>query len=79
MRAGGGLLPGVARSTGSPRGGAATTDATAKGYNPAGDIQLAPYDILYVPKTGIADVWTAYNQYFLKFLPNNFGIGYAIR
>jgi len=53
-------------------------DATAKGYNPAGNIQLAPYDILYVPKTGIADVWTAYNQYFLKFLPNNFGVGYAI-
>ena len=53
-------------------------NATAKGHNPARNIQLAPYDILYVPKTGIGDVWTAYNEYFLKFMPKNLGFGYAI-
>jgi hypothetical protein len=47
----------------------------AQGKNPAGDIQLANYDAIYVPKTGIANVYTAYNQYFKQFLPN---YGFAV-
>lgn len=49
--------------------------SAAQGKNPANDIQLAPYDAVYVPKTGIANVYTAYNQYFKQFLPN---YGFAI-
>jgi polysaccharide export outer membrane protein len=52
--------------------------ATARGYKPGDNIHLAPYDVLYVPKTGVADVWTGYNQWFQKFLPPNFGLGYAL-
>jgi polysaccharide biosynthesis/export protein len=48
--------------------------SAAQGKTPAGDIQLAAYDAIYVPKTGVADVYTAYNQYFKQFLPN-YGIG----
>jgi protein involved in polysaccharide export with SLBB domain len=48
--------------------------SAAQGKNPAGDIQLAAYDAIYIPKTGVADVYTAYNQYFKQFLPN-YGIG----
>jgi len=44
--------------------------SAAQGKNPAGDIQLANYDAIYVPKTGIANVYSAYNQYFKQFLPN---------
>jgi hypothetical protein len=29
--------------------------------------------VLFVPKTGMADVYTAYNQYFKQFLPSNIG------
>jgi polysaccharide biosynthesis/export protein len=50
----------------------------AHGENPAGDVQLAAYDALFVPRTGIADVYSAYNQYFKQFLPNNFGISYRV-
>src|SRR5262249_12640756 len=50
--------------------------SAARGENPAGDIQLAAYDTLFVPKTGVADVYKAYNQYFKQFLPNNFGLTY---
>jgi protein involved in polysaccharide export with SLBB domain len=39
-------------------------DAAARGEKPSDDIQLANYDVLFVPKTGVADVYTAYNQYF---------------
>ena len=50
----------------------------AHGYNPAGDVQLGAYDTLFVPRTGVADVYAAYNQYFKQFLPNNFGLSYRI-
>ena len=49
----------------------------AQGKTPAGDIQLAAYDAIYIPKTGVADVYTAYNQYFKQFLPS-YGIGYSL-
>jgi polysaccharide export outer membrane protein len=49
--------------------------SVAQGKNPAGDIQLAPYDAIYVPRTGVANVYWAYNQYFKQFLPN---YGFAV-
>jgi polysaccharide export outer membrane protein len=42
--------------------------SVAQGKNPAGDIQLASYDVIYVPRTGIANVYWAYNQYFKQFI-----------
>jgi polysaccharide export outer membrane protein len=51
--------------------------SAAQGKTPAGDIQLAAYDAIYIPKTGVADVYTAYNQYFKQFLPS-YGIGYSL-
>ncbi len=52
-------------------------DEAARGVSPESDIQLAAYDVLYVPKTGIADVYTAYNQYFKQFLPSNIGLNFG--
>ena len=52
--------------------------SAAQGKSPAGDIQLASYDAIYVPKTGIANVYTAYNQYFKQFLPNNLGLNFGV-
>ena len=52
-------------------------DAAARGEKPDGDIQLAGYDTLFVPKTGVADVFTAYNQYFKQFLPSNIGLNFG--
>jgi polysaccharide export outer membrane protein len=55
----------------------ANYSAAARGERPADDIQLAAYDVLFVPKTGVADVYTAYNQYFKQFLPSNLGINFG--
>jgi protein involved in polysaccharide export with SLBB domain len=50
----------------------------AKGKAPARDAELASGDTLYVPKTGVADVYTAFNQYVLKFIPSNLRTSYGI-
>jgi protein involved in polysaccharide export with SLBB domain len=50
----------------------------ARGKKPAGSIQLAYYDTLFVPKTGVADVYKAYNQYFLQFVPHQFSAGASV-
>ena len=52
-------------------------DAAARGEKPNDDVQLANYDVLFVPKTGVADVYTAYNQYFKQFLPSNIGLNFG--
>ncbi len=41
------------------------------------DIQLRPYDIVYVPRSAIANVNTFIDQYFTKNLPIPFYFGYA--
>ena len=44
----------------------------------AADVVLAPFDMVYVPKTGIAEVYTAYNQYLQQFVNPSFGFSYLI-
>jgi protein involved in polysaccharide export with SLBB domain len=52
--------------------------SAAHGKTPAGDTQLAAYDTLFVPRTGVADVYKAYYQYFGQFIPGNIRAGYAL-
>jgi len=46
--------------------------------DPAADIILAPYDVVYVPKTGIAEVYAFYNQYIEQFAHPSFGFNYVV-
>jgi polysaccharide export outer membrane protein len=48
------------------------------GHDPAADVRLAPYDVVYVPKTGIAEVYTWYNQYIGQFANPSFGFSYLV-
>jgi polysaccharide export outer membrane protein len=48
------------------------------GKNPAADVQLAPYDVVYVPKTGITEVYKYFNQYVQQFVPVSWGFSYAL-
>ena len=48
------------------------------GKDPAADVRLAPYDIVYAPRTGIAEVYTYFNQYVQQFVPLNWGFNYNI-
>lgn len=46
--------------------------------NPAADVPLAPYDIVYVPRTGIARVYLWVNQHIQQFVPVTWGFSYNV-
>jgi polysaccharide biosynthesis/export protein len=46
--------------------------------DPAADVRLAPYDVVYVPKSGIAEVYKWYNQYIQQFANPSFGFSYIV-
>jgi polysaccharide export outer membrane protein len=46
--------------------------------DPAADVRLAPYDVVYVPKMGVAEVYKFYNQYVQQFINPSFGFSYLI-
>lgn len=46
--------------------------------DPAADVRLAPYDVVYVPKSGIAEAYKWYNQYVQQFANPSFGFSYLI-
>jgi polysaccharide export outer membrane protein len=48
------------------------------GKSPTADVLLAPFDVVYVPKTGIAEVYTYFNQYVQQFVPVSWGFSYAL-
>ncbi len=52
--------------------------ALRQGQDPKADIRLAPYDVVYVPKLGIAEVYQFYNQYIGQFANPNFGFSYLL-
>lgn len=43
-------------------------DAVRREKDPAADVRLAPYDVVYVPKTGTAEVYQWYNQHIQQFI-----------
>ena len=48
------------------------------GKDAAADVRLAPYDVVYVPKTGIAEVYKFFNQYVQQFVPVSWGFSYTL-
>jgi polysaccharide export outer membrane protein len=49
-----------------------------QGKDPNADVRLAPYDVVYVPKLGIAEVYQFYNQYIQQFANPSFGFSYLV-
>jgi polysaccharide export outer membrane protein len=49
-----------------------------EGRNPAGDIRLSQYDLVYVPRTGVYDVWVYWNQFVQQFVPVSWGFSYNV-
>jgi polysaccharide export outer membrane protein len=52
--------------------------AVRQGSDPTADVRLAPYDVVYVPKLGIAEVYQFYNQYIGQFANPSFGFSYLL-
>ncbi len=52
--------------------------ALRQGRDPDADVRLAPYDVVYVPKMGIAEVYQFYNQYIGQFANPSFRFSYLV-
>jgi polysaccharide export outer membrane protein len=46
------------------------------GDHPDQDVRLAQYDVVYVPRTGIFEVYTFWNQFVQQFVPVSWGFSY---
>jgi protein involved in polysaccharide export with SLBB domain len=57
---------------------AANYRAAIAGTDPAEDVTLAPFDIVYVPKTGVSQIYLWFNQHFQQFVPVNWGFAYNV-
>jgi polysaccharide export outer membrane protein len=56
----------------------ASYHAAVTGGDPASDIRLAPYDIVYVPRSGQGNAYLNYQQDIQQFLPISGGVNYEI-
>ncbi len=52
--------------------------AAMTGTDAAADVQLAPFDVVYVPKTGVGQIYVWFNQHFQQFVPVNWGFSYNV-
>jgi len=48
------------------------------GRDPSADVVLQPYDIVIVPKTGVAEVYAWVNQHIQQFVPVSWGFSYNV-
>jgi polysaccharide export outer membrane protein len=48
------------------------------GRDPAADVMLAPFDVVVVPKTGIAEAYVWVNQHIQQFVPVSWGFSYNV-
>ncbi|MBV8615581.1 MAG: polysaccharide biosynthesis/export family protein [Acetobacteraceae bacterium] len=53
-------------------------DAIEHARDPNADVTLAPYDVVYVPRSGIAEVYRYFNQYVQQFVPISWGFSYVV-
>ncbi|WP_142847823.1 polysaccharide biosynthesis/export family protein [Telmatospirillum sp. J64-1] len=52
--------------------------AALSGTDLSQDVALEPYDIIFVPRSGVADLNLAIDQYIRQNIPIPFGLGYSI-
>lgn len=45
---------------------------------PQADARLAQYDVIYVPRTGVYEVYAFWNQFVQQFLPVSWGFSYSV-
>jgi len=52
--------------------------AAATGKAPSADVTLAPFDVVYVPKSDVSQVYLWFNQHFQQFVPVSWGFSYNV-
>ena len=53
-------------------------DDVVTGRDPSADIRLAPYDVVYVPRSGIAQTALYWNEFVQQFVPVSWGFSYVL-
>lgn len=48
------------------------------GHDPAANVTLAPFDVVVVPKTGVAEAYVWVNQHIQQFVPVSWGFSYNV-
>ena len=48
------------------------------GRDPRADVRLSQFDIVYVPRTGVFEAYTFFNQYVQQFVPVSWGFSYLV-
>jgi len=48
------------------------------GKDPTADVRLAPYDVVFVPRTTVAEVYRFFETYLLQFVPVSWGFSYVV-
>ncbi|HEY6430774.1 MAG TPA: polysaccharide biosynthesis/export family protein [Acetobacteraceae bacterium] len=66
------------RANDTPEFLATRYDALLHARDPSADVRLAPFDVVYVPRTGIAEVYAWYNQYIQQFANPSFNFSYFL-
>ena len=49
-----------------------------RGADPTADVRLARYDVVFVPRTTIAELYIFFNQYLQQFVPVSWGFSYLV-
>ncbi|MEQ1705399.1 MAG: polysaccharide biosynthesis/export family protein [Rickettsiales bacterium] len=65
-------------SNGTPTAYVVDYDAAKSGFHPEKDVRLAAYDVVFVPRSDVADVYMYFQQFVQQFLPASFGLSYQI-
>ncbi len=52
--------------------------AAITGSDAGADVHLAPFDVVYVPRTGIYEAYAKFNQYLQQFVPVSWGFSYQV-
>lgn len=62
----------------TPKAYSASYSSIVGGFSPDSDVRLAPYDVVFVPRSDIADVYVYFQQFVQQFMPASFGLGYQL-
>ncbi len=52
--------------------------SASTGRNPANDVRLAPYDVVFVPRSDVGDAYLYFQQYIQQFVPVSFSANYQV-
>jgi polysaccharide export outer membrane protein len=53
-------------------------DTVRLAENPQADVRLSPFDVVMVPRLGVAEIYRWYNQYVQQFVSPTIGFSYLI-